>query len=271
MTFRTVEISDPALTEPGITMVTVKSPALRRRVDLSCYVPLGFSGTRLPLVILLHGVFGSHWAWLYKGGAHQVLERLMDEEGLPPMMLAMPSDGLWGDGSGYVRHADADYAQWIVDEVPAAAALVEPGCEGTTRFVCGLSMGGYGAFRLGALHPGKFAGISAHSSATRVEHLLGIVEESRDLYRLDEQEPLDLIDCLTAHAPHLPPFRFDCGTEDFLIQPNRDLNRQLNQAGIAHEYQEFPGGHEWPYWNEHLAESLQFFARHLPKNGRSGA
>ena len=37
----------------------------------------------------------------------------------------MPSDGLWGDGSGYVPHADADYERWIVDEVPAAAALAD--------------------------------------------------------------------------------------------------------------------------------------------------
>ena len=265
MPFRTIEISDPACTEPGISMVTVKSGALKRRADLSCYVPRGFSGGELPLVILLHGVYGSHWAWLYKGGAHRVLERLIAEEGLPPMMLAMPSDGLWGDGSGYARHVDADYAQWIVDEVPAAAALVEPAVIGAPLFITGLSMGGYGALRLGALHAKKFAALSAHSSATLVDHLLGIVEESRDQYRLDESDPLNVIDCLKAHAQRLPPFRFDCGTEDFLVEPNRELHRQLTEGGIAHEYQEFPGIHDWPYWQEHLADSLRFFARHLPR------
>ena len=266
MPFHTVEISDPAFTEPGVRMVTVKSAALKRRADLACYVPLGHqAGQRLPLVILLHGVYGSHWAWLYKGGAHRVLERLIAQEGLPPMMLAMPSDGLWGDGSGYVKHADADYAQWIVDEVPAAAALAEPAVAGAPLFITGLSMGGYGALRLGALHAEKFTALSAHSSATRIEQLINIVEEPRELFQLADPDPLAVIDSLKAHAGRLPPFRFDCGSEDFLIEPNRELHRQLTEAGIAHEYQEFPGAHTWPYWHEHLADSLRFFARHLPK------
>jgi enterochelin esterase-like enzyme len=24
-------------------------------------------------------------------------------------------------------------------------------------------------------------------------------------------------------------------------------------------YEEFPGGHEWPYWTEHLEDTLRFF------------
>ncbi|MDB6118450.1 MAG: esterase, partial [Verrucomicrobiaceae bacterium] len=50
---------------------------------------------------------------------------------------------------------------------------------------------------------------------------------------------------------------------DFLLEPNRLLHQQLAEAGIIHEYEEFGGTHDWPYWNEHLADSLRFFARHL--------
>lgn len=96
MSFRTIEISNPSLAPEGVHFVTVKSAALRRRADITCFVPPGIRASRLPLVTLLHGVYGSHWAWLFKGAAHQVLMRLIEHEGLPPMMLAMPSDGLWG-------------------------------------------------------------------------------------------------------------------------------------------------------------------------------
>ena len=129
-------------------------------------------------------------------------------------------------------------------------------------FIAGLSMGGYGALRLGALHPDKFRAASGHSSATRVAQLIDIVEEPPESFQVKESAPLDLFDCLKT-APVLPPFRFDCGTEDFLIEPNRDLHRQLTQAGIPHGYEEFPGIHDWPYWNVHLARSLRFFASHL--------
>ena len=258
MSFRTLEISDSTLLGGGIHHVTVKSAALRRRVDVSFYVPPDKKAESLPLVILLHGVYGSHWAWLFKGGAHKVLDRLIAEENLPPMMLAMPSDGLWGDGSGYVQHRDADYARWIVDEVPEAAAAVDSRCLDAPRFIGGLSMGGYGALRLGFLHPKKFAGISAHSSITNVAQMQGFVEESLMEFDLTNTEPLAVIDCakLSQRLPHL---RFDCGTEDDLIEHNRTLHRDLEAAGIPHVYEEFPGGHTWDYWHVHLADTLRFF------------
>lgn len=262
MPFRTLEASLPVFTPPGISFVTVKSAALRRRGDVSFYVPPSApAGKPLPLVLLLHGVFGSHWAWLFKGGAQVVMDRLMKEEGLPPMILAMPSDGLWGDGSGYASHESADYHRWIVEEVPAAAKLADPRAAHGPRFIAGLSMGGYGAMRLGALHPDVFSGISAHSSCTNLTDLHGFVEETAEQYVLQETQPMGLIECLRQKADTLPPLRFDCGTEDELIGHNRILHQQLLEAGIPHQYQEFPGGHTWDYWHAHLAESLRFFAQ----------
>lgn len=259
MSFRTIEISPPQFPGDGIRHVTVKSAALRRRADISFYVPPDVESGELPLVILLHGVYGSHWAWLYKGGAHKVLDRLIAEEQLPPMMLAMPSDGLWGDGSGYLRHRDADYAAWIVDEVPEAAVEVDLRCDSNPRFICGLSMGGYGALRLGALNPRKFAGISAHSSITDMPPMQGFVEETMPEFDLVGSEPLSVIECMKLNATRLPPFRFDCGTADPLLEANRTLHHDLEAAGIPHVYEEFPGGHDWAYWHTHLADSLRFF------------
>lgn len=262
--FHTIELSNPEYTPPGITFITVKSPALNRRADITCYLPPHAQTEHLPLVILLHGIYGSHWAWLFKGAAHQVLDRLIKHEGLPPMMLAMPSDGLWGDGSGYVKHRTANYAEWIVNEVPAAAALVASNITCGPRFIAGLSMGGYGAMRLGALHHGKFAAISAHSSATALNQLINAVQEPASAFDLQEEDSLSVLDCIKANADRLPPLRFDCGTEDFLIEHNRQLHRDLINACIQHEYTEFPGEHTWDYWHEHLADSLRFFAKHLP-------
>lgn len=257
--FRTVELSDPNLTEAGFTFATVKSAALSRRADVTIYVPPDATAESLPLVLLLHGVYGSHWAWSLKGGAHRVLQRLMKDEGLPPMVLAMPSDGLWGDGSGYLRHLDADYARWIVEEVPALAAMVEPRCETALRFISGLSMGGYGALRLGARYAEKFAGISAHSSITDFRQMEGFVEEPTEAFRLHVDEVPGVREAMLARRGSLPPIRFDCGTEDELVDHNRALHQELKAAGIPHTYEESPGGHTWEYWHEHVADSLRFF------------
>jgi putative tributyrin esterase len=266
--FPTIEFSDSNFTPPGFHLITVKSPAIRGRADISVFIPQVEPTTPLPLVTLLHGVYGSHWAWLFKAGAHEVMLRLIKEENLPPMALAMPSDGLLGDGSGYLHHVDADYRAWIVEEVPAAVSQLDSRIENAPRFLCGLSMGGYGTLRLGALYPNHFSALSAHSSVTDASDLNSFLLPDSKPLNLDESDPLDVLTCLKANAATLPPFRFDCGVDDPLISSNRRLHNELNTAGIPHSYQEFSGGHSWDYWSKHLADSLRFFAATLSTPSR---
>src|SRR3546814_7749849 len=87
--FRTVELSDPGIDPTGLRFMTVKSAALGARADISLFVPDCVAGLAdVPIVILLHGVYGSHWAWALKGGAHLTAQRLIDEETIPPLVLA---------------------------------------------------------------------------------------------------------------------------------------------------------------------------------------
>jgi S-formylglutathione hydrolase FrmB len=217
----------------------------------------------MPLVILLHGVYGSHWAWALKGRVHHTARRLIEAGEIPPMALAMPSDGLRGDGTAYVPQASGNYERWIVDEVPLVAREAVPELnEASPSFISGLSMGGFGALRLGARHPRAFRGISAHSAATSLESLAPFLAEPLPVGDSAVEDP-SALDALVRHRASLPPVRFDCGTEDFLIGFNRTLHTSLEAAGIAHDYEEFPGGHTWEYWEENVERSLRFFARIL--------
>ena len=260
--FRTLELSDPGLEPTGLRFVTVKSPALRARADLTLYVPAGMSdvaGADLPLVILLHGVYGSHWSWAFQGGVHLTAARLQGDGEIGPMVLAMPSDGLWGDGSGYLTHRDRDFERWIVEEVPAATArAVGRSHPWSGQFIAGLSMGGFGALRIGAKHPTLFQGISAHSPITHLDQMRRFVEEPLELY---DVAPADrgVLEGILGAADRLPPLRFDCGVDDALVEQSRELDARLSEAGIPHRYEEREGGHDWSYWRTQVAESLRFF------------
>jgi putative tributyrin esterase len=259
--FRTVEFSDPRFERDGLRFITVKSGALGRRADVTFWAPPG-DATRapLPLVVLLHGVYGSAWSWALGGGAHLTAARLIDAGEIPPLALVMPSDGLWGDGSGYVPHDDADYERWIVDDVPAAAALADERVAGAAPlFIAGLSMGGFGALRLGAKHAGRFAGISAHSAVTALGSLGDAVIEPLDGVPSFGAPEGTALHWLETNAAELPALRFDCGTSDHLLAGNRALHAALDARGVRHVYEEFPGGHDWPYWRLHLADTLRFF------------
>jgi enterochelin esterase-like enzyme len=264
--FRWIEISDPDTSDEGLRVVTVPSAALGRRADVSLWAPPGVSpDAPLPLVLLLHGVFGSHWGWSLRGHAHRTAARLVAAGEIPPLVLAMPSDGLAGDGSGYVARPGSDVPAWIVDEVPRVASALWPGCLRGERFIAGLSMGGFGALRLAAMHPGRFAAVAAHSSITEASQLDPHLPPTRDAW---PPAPADrrVLDAWTAlrdraatSGDRLPAVRFDCGVDDFQIEANRALHAAMQSAGIAHEYAEHPGGHDWDYWREHLADTLRFF------------
>jgi hypothetical protein len=184
MYFRTVEISGPRFEHDGIRHMTVKSPALRRRGDLSLYVhpALNTLGCECVL-ILLNGVYNSHWGWLYHAGVHRTARRLIDSGAMRPMLLAMPSDGLWGDGSAYIAHGQEDAERWIMHDVLEACRLAVPTLHPSPRlFLAGLSMGGYGALRLGAKWADAVSGISAHSAITDIVEMQLFAEEPLPLY-----------------------------------------------------------------------------------------
>lgn len=262
--FRTFEISEPRFEHDGLRLVTVKSAALRGRADITLWVP-PVDRTPAGMVILLHGVYGSHWGWALRGGAHRTAARQLAEGHIPPWVIAMPSDGLWGDGSGYLRHASRDFERWIVDDVPAAVHQAVPNlAESAPRFLAGLSMGGFGALRLGAKYGRRFRAVSGHSSITEVSQLSRFVEEPLASYGCPATDT-SVLETLRAHAATLPALRFDCGTEDPLLEANRALHQALRDQAIPHEYEEFPGGHEWPYWERHLTDTLRFFAHAQPR------
>ena len=259
MKFRTIEISDPRFERGGLRHITLKSNALQQRADITLFIPENsLNNQSTPLVILLHGVYGSHWAWAMKGGAHQIAHSLIAKNKIRPMILAMPSDGLWGDGSGYLKHEKMDFESWIVEEVPAAVQQFSLIDTNSPIFIAGLSMGGYGALRLGAKYPSKFRGISGLSSITDFSDWQPFLEEDISRLPVPEQER-SVLHYFIKNKEILPPFRFDCGTEDELIYANQQLHQALKSEGIPHVYEEFPGGHEWAYWELGLARSLLFF------------
>lgn len=258
--FRTTEISDPQFESDHLRYITVKTENLKGRGDICVFVPPGETIDNLPLVILLHGVYGSSWVWTQKAGVHRTALRMIQNGEIRPMVIAMPSDGLWGDGSGYLAHNQKDFEKWIVEDVPNAVIENIPSVSTSSDlFLSGLSMGGFGALRLGIKHSGRFKAVSAHSAITDITQMPLFVEEDLNNYQQEDSYENSVLGVIKNYRPDVPKIRFDCGTEDELISHNRQLHADLDRLKIIHTYQEFPGGHEWTYWQTHIRQSLSFF------------
>jgi S-formylglutathione hydrolase FrmB len=208
---------------------------------------------------LLHGLGDDHTIWLRR-------TRLEVYVAGQPLIVVMPDGGR----GFYANHHDGG-TQWATHVGVELPGMIErtfpalPTRDG--RFIGGLSMGGYGALRVALGHPDRFASATSHSGA-----VLG-PGRRRDIPPSPEWKPIvgptgweqsgnDLAP-LAVRAKTggmLPRMRIDCGVDDFLLEDNRTFHRQLEQAGVPHDYLEYPGGHTWEYWDTHVKDAIQFHA-----------
>src|SRR5262249_29655145 len=142
----------------------------------------------------------------------------------------------------------------------AALAIdeVQPDCP---LVLAGLSMGGWGALLLGARNGDRVRAVAGLSSITEFAQMRFFVGDIKG-YDI-APEDASVLDAILANRSRLPAIHFDCGQTDPLIEPNRALHIALEAAGIEHSYAEYPGGHEWPYWESHLGDALRFMTSHL--------
>ncbi|WP_461224687.1 alpha/beta hydrolase [Lacticaseibacillus suihuaensis] len=136
----------------------------------------------------------------------------------------------------------------------------------TRTFVGGLSMGGYGALKLGLNHPEQFAGIYAMSSVpdllTRWDRendptigpLFAANFGSREQLRGSASD----VPFLTTHwqAARRPFIRMRCGTEDGLYPENRAYADLASHNGFDCTLTSVPGTHEWAVWDQGVAAVL---------------
>ena len=55
----------------------------------------------------------------------------------------------------------------------------------------------------------------------------------------------------------------DIGADDGWLPALEAFHRQLQEAGIAHVWHVYPGGHDGEYWRAHTADYLRFYSAAL--------
>jgi S-formylglutathione hydrolase FrmB len=137
-------------------------------------------------------------------------------------------------------------------------------------WIAGLSMGGYGALKCAFTYPDRYAGCGAFSSVTDIHWRLEDTQRDSGGYR-DLQgvfgvppeaaagEDLFALAGEAARAPKRPRLMITCGDRDIRRDQNRRLSALLAEQGYPHEYLEWPGDHEWDFWDASIKKALGFF------------
>ena len=214
------------------------------------------------VMVLLHGYSGNAADWV----TGSRIRELSQEYNLA---VLMPN----GRNSFYIdRESTGEkYASYVGQELLAYASRafgldISP----ENCIIGGFSMGGFGAIHTGLQFKsyGKIIGLS---NALIVKHLDTMKENPManlayyrdifgDIQKAPESDhnPEVLIKKRLAAGEALPGIFLACGTEDFLIEANNDLDRFLTEQGVPHEYHTAPGIHNWTFWNSQMEPAIKW-------------
>jgi S-formylglutathione hydrolase FrmB len=229
----------------GVASVQFHSPALGKSVAYGVILPETGTGP-FPVLMQLHGLSDDGAAWIQRSNLVRHVEGYS-------LIVVLPDGGT----SGYLNWRSGErlwkqhFEDFLMVDLPAHLGRhfqVRPGAWA----IGGLSMGGYGAMRLGLKYPDRFASIWAHSSAFHIGEVLNQAP-------LEDAEDADVY----VHADRVakratrPEISFDCGVDDELLDHNRQFHAHLDRLGVPHWYAEHPGAHTWDYWDLHVQVALR--------------
>jgi putative tributyrin esterase len=206
-----------------------------------------------PVLYLLHGLSDDDTIWLRRTSIERYVAPLGLAVVMPQVHRSFYLDGV---------HT-GDYWTFVAEELPdIVQRFFRVSDRREDTFVAGLSMGGYGAFRLALHQPERFAAAASLSGALDLPALqrrggrdqpLRAVLGERDALGSDD----DLIAMLgRVDATRLPALHVRCGTEDPLIHGNRRFVDAADRHGIDVTSSFEPATHEWGYWDRTIRDVL---------------
>jgi len=246
------QIFEPRKVPHGtVAIVTYDSKTLNLTRRAYVYTPPGYEETperRYPVLYLLHGSGLFEGAWVETGQANLILDNLLADGKIRPMVVVMP----------YGAIAGSDQPQGI-ENGPAPAATGGRGGRGgnngfqddllndlkpliETKFrvltdrehraIAGLSAGADQASNIGLGHLDMFCAIGAFSGN-------GLRNAQLDPAQINAK---------------LQAFMIVCGQNDPAFRSNQQEDQTLTTQNINHDFLPTEGAHIWPVWQYALTQ-----------------
>ncbi len=218
--------------------------------------------TPMKTLFLLHGYTGKAGNWVPEEMAAKY-----------QFAIVMPN----GENAFYLNGLATGHAyqtmlgEELVDYVRRTFGLAK---RADQTCIAGMSMGGFGALHTGLAYPDTFGKIGALSSALIVHGISkmqpgednGVAnyeyyrECFGDLSKVIESDsnPETLVKKLKNAGHTIPGIYMCCGTEDFLLENNRQFHTFLEREGVEHVYQESRGVHDMVFWSEYIVKVVDW-------------
>src|SRR5258708_1496785 len=263
---------DPPRLTAKVTMrdVTFHSAALNREMQYRVVLPTSIAvGRKLPAVYLLHGGGGGFRDWSNYSDVARFAER--------GLILIMPEGG-YSYYTNSAEHPENRYEDYIVNDLISDVESKFPVAPGRpNRAIAGVSMGGFGAVKLGLRHPQLFAFAGGISPAIDVPSRPFSIKRlqqwryHRSIFgpwggqTQHDNDPFVLV--RSADPSATPYFLLSCGEQEGLLPANRAFAALLEHRHFRYEFHAAPGGHDWNQWIERLPSLFQSLVQHINAKG----
>jgi poly(3-hydroxybutyrate) depolymerase len=220
----------------------IDSKAVGQSEPQRLVLPDDGDGKGRALLVFLHGRNGDAKSNL-QGEFYEALADLGDRA---PVVVFPDGgeDSYWHDRDG------GAWGHYITSEV-IPRALRESGADPKRVAIGGISMGGFGAYDVARLHPGRFCAVGGHSPAIWTEAgqtAPGAFDDAEDFAQHD------LVAAARAGSFRPQHFWLDRGDSDPFIPGDAALT-----AAMGVKPHSYPGGHVREYWDAHWRQYLRFY------------
>jgi len=229
-----------------------KSKSLGTDRKALIYTPPGYekSTERYPVLYLLHGAGSDETSWTQRGQAHVILDNLIAEGKLKPVVVVMPfgfaavraPGAARGDAAENKMQREGFAKDFLSDVIPGVETAFRIHADRDHRAIAGLSLGGAQALALGLSHTELFSRVAAFSPAMGAANnpATGGVDFEKVLAQATQ---------INAQIRFL---WVSCGTEDTLFDSVRQFSNQLSQHKVEHIFRVTGGPHTYPVWQRNL-------------------
>jgi enterochelin esterase family protein len=214
----------------------VSSEILGNERRVWTYRPPGYDPSRrYPLIVCFDGLAYTHEAYV---PLPTVLDNLVAAGEIPPVVAVLP-DSL--DQETRIRELSLDepFVEFLAEELlPWANARLSIDGDPARTVVAGSSLGGLAAAFCGLRRSDLFGLVLSQSGAYQLAEFRG-----PSLFAVEDRVPLR--------------FYLDAGAFEFQqVKANLHMRDVLVAKGYDVDYRTFPGGHDYFWWRETIADGL---------------
>ena len=247
----------------NVTTTWYHSDILGSERRLSVYTPPFYDKNiqSYPVLYLLHGSGGDENAWLELGRTARIMDNLIAEGKIQPMLVVMPNGnpskqaapGETPDNLNYQPamsnsfpgYKDGSYEKSFTEIIHFIDNRYRTIPDKRHRAIAGLSMGGFHTLYISLNYPDYFNYIGLFSAGLSAN---GVDPNSPMYTNLDEK-----LGNLKRSGYQL--FWIGIGKDDFLYDANQQFRQRMDSLGMKYQYVESTRGHIWANWRAYL---LQF-------------